>query len=393
MMMISSLDGGGSEQQTLMLAKHLDRDRFAPELLVLRRGGVLEPAVPADVPIHCLTELAKPTRIYWPGSVHRAQVKALARLLTEREVDVVYDRTFHMSLIASPACDQVQVPRVSTIVSPPSFAVPLNAGRFVWIKRRRLAEAYRKAARVIAVSYAVASDARKYYGLRRGIDVVLNPVDLDKLRQQALQPVTLPNISRFTMVCVGRMSAEKGQKILLDALAHLKSQVRPIALPQVVFVGDGPLRGRLEQQALALGIAEDVIFAGHISVAAPHIANADLLVLPSLFEGFPNVVLEAMALKTPVLAADIPVIRQFGRIGPTAQDRGHDCVATFECGNAVSLSMKIQSVQLNSTARRSRVKAAERLIETSLSLQSQLPRLENYLLQAAAASESHHVSK
>ncbi len=392
-MMISSLDGGGSEQQTLLLAKHLDRSRFAPELLVLRRGGVLESLVPADVPIHCLAEAAKPTRIYWPGAVHRAQVRALANLLTERQIDVVYDRTFHMSLIAGPACDQVQVPRVSTIVSPPSFAVPLNAGRFVWIKRRRLAEAYRQAARVIAVSHAVASDVRKYYELSRGIDVVLNPVDLAALQQQALQPVSLPDKSRFTIVCVGRMSAEKGQKILIDALAHLKTQVRPISLPHVMLLGDGPLRSRLERQVTALGLTEYVTFAGHISVAAPYIAHADLLVLPSLFEGFPNVVLEAMALKTPVLASDIPVIRQFGRIGPTAQDRGYDCVATFECGNAVSLSMKIQSVQLNSTARRSRVSAAYRLIETSLCLEVQVPRLEKYLLQAAAASESIDVIK
>ncbi len=70
---------------------------------------------------------------------------------------------------------------------------------------------------------------------------------------------------------------------------------------------------------------------------------------------FPNVVLEAMALKTPVLAADIPVIRQLGRIGVSANDRGYDCVATFECGNADSLAKKMRSVQLNSTARRSRL--------------------------------------
>ena len=392
-MMISSLDGGGSELQTLMLAKHLDRNRFAPELLVLRRGGVLEPSVPADVPIHCLAEVTKPSKFYWPGAVHRAQVKTLASLLTERRIDVVYDRTFHMSLIAGPACAQVQVPRVSTIVSPPSFAVPLNAGRFVWIKRRRLAEAYRQAARVIAVSHAVASDVRKYYDLRRGVDVVLNPVDLKTLLQQASQPISLPNPSRFTIVCVGRMSAEKNQRILLAALSDLKKRVHATMLPQVILVGDGPLRSSLEQFVAAFGLADDVTFAGHISVVAPYIAGADLLVLPSIFEGFPNVVLEAMALKTPVLAADIPVIRQLGRIGPSARDRGYDCVATFECGNADSLAKKIQSVQLNSTARRSRVSAAYRLIEASLSLEAQLPRLEKYLLQAAAASESIHVIK
>ncbi len=115
----------------MLLAKHLDRSRFAPELLVLRRGGVLESLVPTDVPIHCLSDNVKPSSYYWPGAVHRAQVNALSQLLTARQIDVVYDRTFHMSLIAGPACSQVGVPRISTMVSPPSFAVPLNAGRFV----------------------------------------------------------------------------------------------------------------------------------------------------------------------------------------------------------------------------------------------------------------------
>ncbi len=395
--MISSLDGGGSEQQTVMLARHLNRQQFAPELLVLRRGGVLESSVPSDVPIHCLNELVKPAAFYWPGQVHRNQVKALTQLLLQRRIDVIYDRTFHMSLIAAPAASEVKVPRVSTVVSPPSFAVPLNAGRFLWIKRQKLAIAYRTAQRVIAVSQAVASDMRQYYGLRRRIDVVLNPVDIQRLQQQASLPISIevntriPPDSRFRIVCVGRMSAEKGHGLLIAALAKVKAQTG-LSTPRLILVGDGPLRSTLERQTSQLGLTDDVTFTGHVPVTAPLIKSADLLVLPSLFEGFPNVVLEALALKTPVLASDIPVIRQLGRIGQP-QHRGRDCVATFQSGDESSLAMKILSVRLNSTARRSRVSAGFQLIENSLSVQAQLPRLEQILWQTAASSESIHANK
>src|SRR5690606_12624600 len=103
-------------------------------------------------------------RINWPGKIHRAQIHHVARVLREREIDVIYDRTFLMTLIAAPAAAKAGVPRVSTIVSPPSRIVPLLGGRFLAAKRRRLRTAYATAAAVVAVSHPTARDAAGYYG-------------------------------------------------------------------------------------------------------------------------------------------------------------------------------------------------------------------------------------
>jgi len=103
------------------------------------------------------------------------------------------------------------------------------------------------------------------------------------------------------IVCVGRLSPEKGHPGLLDALARLR---RVTPAPRVAFVGDGSLRAALESRARELGLADTVEFLG----ARPEpevmslLAGADLFVLPSLMEGLPVVLIEAMSLGLPVVA-------------------------------------------------------------------------------------------
>jgi glycosyltransferase involved in cell wall biosynthesis len=101
---------------------------------------------------------------------------------------------------------------------------------------------------------------------------------------------------------IGRLSPEKGQYDMLDGFAAVAG-----ALPDVhvVFAGDGPDRAGLEQRAAALGLGARVHFTGHLSDVRPVYRDLDLLALTSHTEGFPNVVLEALCMETPVLATDV----------------------------------------------------------------------------------------
>ena len=84
--MISSMRGGGSERQTLMLLKHLDRSQFSPHLYVMERAGNLLSQVPTDVPIHSFEDVRKEPVIYLPGGMMRQQIRHLKKLLGRLEL-------------------------------------------------------------------------------------------------------------------------------------------------------------------------------------------------------------------------------------------------------------------------------------------------------------------
>ena len=109
--MISSMRGGGSERQTLMLLKHLDRSQFSPHLYVMERAGDLLCQVPADIPIHSFEDVRKEPMVYLPGGMMRQQIRHLQELLSNESIDVIYDRTFHMTMIAGPASRQLPARR------------------------------------------------------------------------------------------------------------------------------------------------------------------------------------------------------------------------------------------------------------------------------------------
>ena len=298
--MISSMRGGGSEQQTLLLCRKLPRDRFDVSLWCGDAAGPLIDRVPTDVDIRSFTP--PPSRWYYPGRQFRLAARRVRQLAENKRIDVVYDRTFGMTMIAAAAVDRIGVPRVSTIVSPPSAAVPMVERRFVAIKRRRLSAAYRRSAAVVAVSDAAADDAAGYYRMHRGrIETIVNPVDGEPIRRDAAdgQPAFAPS-GRSTIVVVGRMTAEKGHEDFLHAAGRLPDSFWQCH--RVCLIGDGPLRTRLESLSGRLSLTDNVLFAGSVDNAAASIAAAKLLVLPSRFEGLPNVVLEAMTLRTAVIA-------------------------------------------------------------------------------------------
>lgn len=118
-------------------------------------------------------------------------------------------------------------------------------------------------------------------------------------------------------VCVGRLSPEKGQAGLLEAFARVASDHHDVEL---ALVGDGPDLELLKRRANTLGIAAQVTFAGRLSEkdALDEIAHSDVLVLPSFMEGLPIVLMEAMAIGTPVIAtrvAGIPELVEDGTNG------------------------------------------------------------------------------
>ena len=173
----------------------------------------------------------------------------------------------------------------------------------------------RRADLVVAVSQALADRCERVGVRRERLRVIPNAVDTDGLigaRAVDLR-AELGLLSRSPLVLsVGRLSAEKGHRYLLEA-ARLVVQERRDA--HFVVLGDGRERSRLAEQARRLGLNGRFLFPGFRSDAAQLMAQADVLALPSVTEGMPNVVLEAFAAGVPVVATAVGGVPELVRNG------------------------------------------------------------------------------
>ncbi|QEG38615.1 glycosyltransferase [Roseimaritima ulvae] len=382
LLMSGSMDGGGSERQTLLLAQHLDRQQFRPILYLRHRQGVLLDQVPADVPIVSFDDAPAVGWPRWPGRVGGHHSRYLRHILQQHQVEVVYDRTFQMTMAVAPAATALGLPRVSTIVSPPAQMLPRLEPRYLAIKRRRLARAYAGAYRVIAVSRAAAQSAAEYYHLPPDkLTTIHNPVDIAATQQRAAAACETAALAQSRqppqLVCIGRLSEEKGQTILLQAMQRLAAQ-SPSLPWQLWIVGDGPQRAQLQRQAADSGLDQRVTFTGHLNNPLPLLAAADGLLLPSLFEGLPNVVLEAMCLRIPVVATNrggTPELVDDGRLASLVPSGD---AAAFAAAVADLLSGH------NDQAIEQRTTLATAAIRQHYDARQVIPRIAEVLSQAAA---------
>lgn len=316
------MDGGGSEKQLLYLLQNLPRDRFDIRLYLLYRTGSLLPEVPKDVPITSYWEDRAFPRFNWPGRIHRSQVQHLKGTLESEGIQVVYDRLYHMTLITGPATSALNIPRASTIVSPPSKDLVRNEKRWLKQKKAKLSKAYAESDALLCVDEGTADDASKFYGINRSqLQVVRSPIDVKRIDLAAQMPIENYrwDDSKKHIISVGRLSEEKGHRYLIRAVAKYLENRSSLSLPDVMLhlVGDGVLRKELESLANSLQLQEVVQFHGQQANPIAYLKRSDLFILPSLYEGFPNSVLEAMACEVPVIttsrAGGVPsVLRSIG---------------------------------------------------------------------------------
>lgn len=374
--MSSSMRGGGSEQQTLLLLKHLDRRKFAPQLYLTESTGDLMEYLPDDVPVHSFEPSTKQKGLSLPGKTYRKQISHLKSLLVEQSIEVIYDRTFQMSLLAGPAAKTTRTPRISTIVSPPELALPLLVKRYRWMKRRKLRKAYRQSHKVIAVSQQALRSAKQYYGLSaQNLCTISNPVDRKRLTQLS-ENETVERDDRWTFACVARMTKEKGHLDLIHAM-HLLEETWPEHLPGIHLwlIGDGPLRQQLKQKTESLKFHQ-VSFLGKQANPWKFMKAADAVVVPSLFEGMPNVVLESMSLRTPVIAT---------RIGGTNEleiDKPTIWWVSPQAPNSIANAMIDLATRPNEV--NERLDAAELLLHKNHDIQNQVRQIESLLQDACA---------
>ncbi len=208
--------------------------------------------------------------------------------------------------------NSAEVAMLARVLGGPPYSFTVH-GPDEFIKPMGLAEKIHRAAFVVAISDFGRSQLymRSHHGDWPRIKVVHCGVE-----QAFYEGDASPIPATPRLVCVGRLCEAKGQLLLIEAAARLAAQSIPFEL---VLAGDGPLRGELEALIRKLGVARYVRITGWISSTdvRKEILAARAMVLPSFAEGLPVVIMEAMALRRPVLSTYVAGIPELVRPGET----------------------------------------------------------------------------
>ena len=292
---IQSLTIGGAERMALNLVKGLVEHHIQVDLLLADYSGALLSEVPPQVKIVDL----KGKRVLF-------SLFPLVYYLRAQNPDILYSIQTHTSLIAIWAAilARVHTPLVislHTMLSISQAASPSIRNRLI-TKLARLFFGYAGAA--ICVSQGVAEDFIESVGMpRQKTYVVYNPVISPGLEQKALEPISHAWFTQDTppvILAVGRLTTAKDYPTLLRAFAILY-QKQPAHL---LILGEGKERANLEAMVKQLGLTENVLMPGFVENPLAYMAHARLLVLSSRWEGFGNVLVEALACGTPVVSTD-----------------------------------------------------------------------------------------
>jgi glycosyltransferase involved in cell wall biosynthesis len=328
------MGAGGSERGMINLAGELAARGRSVVLLVVREEGPLRPLVDKRVEVVDLRA--------------RAVVPALpplVRWLDARGPHVLLSACANSNVVAVAAARLARAP-IRVVVSEPTTLsrVALDTRRV----RHRLVPraarwAYPRADAVVAISEGVADDLETNMRLPRDrVQVIPNPLTPGLLAQATAEPEHpwFRDGGAPVLLSVARLSPAKDIPTLLQAFA----QVRAAAPARLVVLGEGEERKRLESLVRRLGLGADVDLAGYAANPYSAMAAADTLVLSSRREGLPTVLLEALALGTPIVATDCPSgpreILEGGRLGRLVPPRDPAALAEAMLGALAQRRLK-----------------------------------------------------
>jgi len=246
-------------------------------------------------------------------------VSKLVGHLRKNRADIIHTHKYKDNILGAIAGKLVGVPYIIRMVH--GLSEPFHGTEYVKMAFYERLDGIMNRCMVkklVAVSLNIKAVLDKKYGsdkivhIHNGIDLEKVVVKKDKWEKRRELHV---DQNCYLIGTVGRLTPVKGHEIFLEAASLLLKEGRNV---KCLLVGDGPLKERLKELAIQLGIEKNVILTGHQDDVYDFINVMDVFVLPSLHEGIPMVLLEALALERPVVASrigGIPEVIEHGRSG------------------------------------------------------------------------------
>ncbi len=287
---IPFMNGGGAERVVLTLLTHLNRDKYEPILVMMKREGRYLSLIPNDIEV-----------IDLKATQARFAVFKIIKIIREKNPDVVFTTLAYLNLII--AMIRPFFSKNMTFIARESNTVSVRNKRekyprlFDWLYKK----VYKNFDIIVTQAKYMRDDLVNNYGINTSKMVIIyNPVDSEAITEKSLQnsEVNLPD--KYNLLAVGKLGYQKGFDILLSIMTQLDERYH------LTILGEGSDKVALESQIKTLNLEKSVSLLGFCDNPYAYMKRADLFVLSSRYEGLPNVVLEANSCGTPVVAFDAP---------------------------------------------------------------------------------------
>lgn len=293
---LMDLGGGGAERVMLNLALGFANQGLEVDLVLVQAKGPYLSQLPAKINV---IKLGK-SRLLW-------SLPALIRYLRQTKPAILMSALEDTNIIALWAKKISGVP--TQIIVTVHNHLSCESCNATQLKRRLTPQLvqlfYPWADKVVAVSQGVANDLIKIGLEPQKVQAIYNPIVTSELRLKLQEEVDHAwfQIGQPPVILgVGRLTRQKDFPTLIRAFAQLRQS--SLILPRLMILGEGEDHVVLEQLVQELGLTEDVAFPGFVPNPYAYMAKAKAVVLSSAWEGFGNVLVEAMAAGTPVVATD-----------------------------------------------------------------------------------------
>ena len=335
-----NLGGGGAERALVNIINHLDRTRFEPHLALFQKEGVFLEELADDVPVYEL----QPTDY---GVLHRnwRRLRAINQLYRTIRPALIMGILWQVNsvLLLAQKFYSFNCPVVINEQTAPASSRTIDSRRSqAWPLTRWL---YQQADHVIVISEGIAAELSGEGINRSKLSVIHNPLVLSQLQEPINVNGTRPDKVPL-LVAAGRLAKPKNYPMLLNAVAKVGPEY-PLTL---WILGEGPEKAPLLDLVHTLNLDQTVSFLGFQDNPWHYIKQADIFVLSSDYEGFGNVIIEALAVGTPVIATDCPY-------GPQEILAGGVYGVLVPPGDANEMAAAIRSL-LDDPARRERFRLA-----------------------------------
>ena len=359
---LTPVEFGGSEKVNLTFLKNVNKERFAIHPILLVRPWekdnlFMRQVEEANYSI-CRSIYKIPVGLK-PRSDGRDYFRVarcvlhLYRILSAGSFHLAHTHGYFADIIGTPVCKFLRIPHLSTCHG---F---ISNDRSLKTYNRLDRLALRFCEKVITVSEEIKNDL-----LRKGIkeskvvviqNVAQNSYKKEELAHQRIEKRRLLSIEKdeFVIGYVGRLSEEKGIQYLIEAGSVLKERSEPF---KIVIIGDGPSRKELEDLAKRKGLEKKIIFIGFQNDVEKWLPTFDVFALPSLTEGTPMALLEAMAAGIPVIATAVGGVPRVVESGVNG--------FLVDPGDFQAMSEKIMALKKNPESRNKMAAEAASLIKS-----------------------------